>query len=282
MSYDLYFTGKNISKSHFVEYFIDRANYEVSDDRASAYYFNKDTGVYFSFDYADEDNALEVEDGAETSYFASFNQNYYRPHFFGLEAEPEITTFVHSFGCSIFDPQPNGMDDSTYTPTGFIQAWNYGNKNAYEIILDIRTSEVIYSRPTAELEAIWRWNYSLDRIYQSLEMDIFVPRIVFLTVDGTLKTACIWSDDIPTLTPMTDIVYAVRGNDSCIIAQSALDNVLPNLDSSFPLSARNPGSTSLPAHVKNFIQQLPPHNSEVLRVEMDKVLNAEYIEEHKK
>lgn len=288
MSYDLYFTGERISKAEFIEYFQRREGYEIQNDEAC--YSNRDTGVYFSFGYAEEDTA-EDPDRDTIPYFASFNQNYYRPHFFALEAEPELTAFINNFGCSVDDPQ-GGIADGRYSPDGFINGWNHGNKSTYSVILrSAQAAAQIYPRPTAELEAIWRWNYSLDRIYDSLGMDIFVPRIMFAIVDGSLKSMCVWPDAIATLIPNTDIVYIPRSeigsnqqvqtqvNDNCIIDRSMLDGVLADFDPSFPLPARNPAVESLPESIRDFIRNLHPFSGEIVGVSLDNVLNAEYIAE---
>jgi hypothetical protein len=277
MSYDLYFTGQRISKAEFIDYFQNRDRYELENDRAS--YFNQDTGVYFYFCYEDEGANLEEDD---IPCFTSFNLNYCRPHFFGLEAEPEITAFAAKFGSSINDPQ--GADDGEYLPEDFLRIWNTANKWSYSTILDSKQSpEVIYTRSTEELEAIWRWNYSRDRIYDDLGIDLFVPRIMFALVDGNLKTMCIWPDAIATLIPYTDIVYIGRkelGSDDCIVDRSALDGILPDFDSSFPVPARNPAIESLPESIRSFVRDLQPFQGEISIVSPDDVLNAEYVSDY--
>ena len=47
------------------------------------------------------------------------NLNYYRPHIFGMEAEPEVSGFVATFEPIIMDPQIGGMADGEYSRDGF-------------------------------------------------------------------------------------------------------------------------------------------------------------------
>lgn len=84
MSYDLHFTGRGITQDEFQEYSQGRGHYLLSD--TEAWYQNNDTGVCFGFSWAegpdDHGNSL------------SFNLNLFRPHIFGLEAEPELSALT--------------------------------------------------------------------------------------------------------------------------------------------------------------------------------------------
>ena len=99
MSYDLYFRsrspGTRFSSEDFEAYFQPRHWYEVKNSQA--WYRNNDSGVYFVFEYNDPDTDSETgaEHETESGLFpVSFNMNYFRPHPFGLEAEPEVAAFV--------------------------------------------------------------------------------------------------------------------------------------------------------------------------------------------
>src|SRR5262245_20463321 len=113
MSYDLYFlsrsVGRGLSRDEFAGYFSDRNKYQVSESQAL--YSNEDTGVYFTFDYAEpgEDSESQAE-GDPPMLPVTFNMNYFRPHIFGLEAEPEVAAFVSNFNLTVSDPQMSGMD----------------------------------------------------------------------------------------------------------------------------------------------------------------------------
>ena len=113
MSYDLYFTKPEITLQQFEDYFRRRDNYKV--ENAQAWYENEDTGVYFCFEFSDEDSK-DLDFGK-----ISFNLNFFRPHFFALEAEIEVKEFIDKFGFSINDPQNEGMAEGPFTKEGFIR-----------------------------------------------------------------------------------------------------------------------------------------------------------------
>src|SRR5580658_8884848 len=92
MSYDLLFKPRNglLDQGDLVRYFSHRHNYKV--DGAQAIYGNEDTGVYFQFDLQTASEASDTED-----YPVAFNINYFRPSYFILEAEMEVSAFVRTF-----------------------------------------------------------------------------------------------------------------------------------------------------------------------------------------
>src|SRR6266481_6601745 len=105
MSYDLYFRsrtpGRMISQEQFTNYFRGRRHYEIKETQA--WYSNDNTGIYFSMDFGEPGETSE--EGRDSSLLrASFNMNYFRPHVFGLEAEPEVAAFVDHFDSTVFDP----------------------------------------------------------------------------------------------------------------------------------------------------------------------------------
>ena len=122
MSYDLFFVEPKVTLEQFSEYFSDRKRYRV--ENAQAWYENEDTGVYFSFDYSNE----REEDPDAPDGNVAFNMNFFRPHYFALEAEPEVQSIVNHFGFRVFDPQTHGMDDGPYSSDGFFAGWNHGNR----------------------------------------------------------------------------------------------------------------------------------------------------------
>lgn len=130
MSYDLFFIEPEITQEQFETYFSGRYHYKVENNQA--WYENEDTGVYFCFDYSNEPE----EDPEVPNASVAFNLNFYRPHFFALEAEPEVQRFVSYFGFKIHDPQTHGMGDGPYSRDGFITGWNYGNEFGYRAIMN--------------------------------------------------------------------------------------------------------------------------------------------------
>ncbi|QCP52451.1 hypothetical protein FAZ95_25110 [Trinickia violacea] len=90
MSYDLFFTlPADVAQDDVEAYFRQRRCYRVD---GGATYENPDTGVYFSF--AVDEGEVPNEQGTGPQRRIAFNLNYFRPHIFGLEAEPEVSAFV--------------------------------------------------------------------------------------------------------------------------------------------------------------------------------------------
>jgi hypothetical protein len=295
VSYDLYFNRPDISRGAFHTYFNGRPRFQMKGDQA--WYENEKTSVYFYFEWLQDDavqtgseERVEEEVGPENDAFAFFNLNYYRPHFFGLEAEPEVRAFVEHFSCAIYDPQTAGMGDGAYSRSGFLAGWNQGNRFAYSAILGSENSpEAVHTKPTQELEAIWTWNSSIDEIYDQLQLDIFVPRIFYALVEGKLCSVALWPDGIPTLVPEVDFVYVGRQKlslggpnqpkDYCLVVQRDLDGVLSDLEDGFPLRARNPRHETTPANVEAFVRKLQSFQGSIQRIGLDSVLNAEWAAE---
>lgn len=160
MSYDLFLnpSSRPLSGEQFASYFGERAHYTVGNDQA--FYENADTGVYFFFDHND--------DGPGS---VTFNLNYFRPHYFGLEAAPEVAAFITAFDLSIEDPQSDGMGDGPFSIKGFLQGWNAGNRFGYRAVLSQGDQNENRVYPTADLERIWRWNFNRS----SLQDEVAAP-----------------------------------------------------------------------------------------------------------
>src|SRR5207244_3141265 len=129
-----------------------RRNFKI--DLPQAVYGNEDTGVYFVFDLQGQ-----PDDGEGSAYSAALNINYFRPSFFGLEAEPEVTGFVRAFDLTVVDPQVGGMGEGEYSADLFLNGWNQGNEFGYSAILNNPDNRKgVVSLPTARLMAAWKWN----------------------------------------------------------------------------------------------------------------------------
>ena len=285
MSYDLYFTAPEVSREQFASYFSDRPGYQLSEEQA--YYRNEDTDVYFSFDYASGDP--EAEETSEER--VSFNINFCRPHFFGLEAEREVRALVDHFSFRILDPQEGGMEEGEYTPEGFLRGWNAGNEFAYRAFLAMdEAPEAVDNWPTEELEAIWRWNYQEEGIQNRLGDEVFVPRIMAIRVDEVLCSVAVWPDAIPCLIPLVDYLLIGRKQfaprrlfrrkqDSCLVP---LENARPVIETfavedhvrpAFCLRYAYP-----PDEILQFVKALAPLDGKLEGVSMDQILNRELVE----
>lgn len=283
MSYDLHFDReKPVTAEEFSTYFSGRPNSRLENRKA--WYENQNTGVYFSFLRPDAGESEMLERQSQ----ASFNINLYRPHFFALEAAPELDAFIKRFQFTVFDPQER--DGEVFSIERFLSNWNRSNEFSYQALLHAgQTASEVQTRPAAELEAVWRWNYELPRIQAELGHDVFVPRIVWLTIEGVLNSAVIWGDGIATLIPGVEKIVIPRKKmapkkmwsrqtDLCLAEQSALDQCLAPLETGkYPLPSRTPGYVSPPERVESFVRGLVPETRKIEGVTMEKVLDAELM-----
>jgi hypothetical protein len=228
MSYDLYFHrgGGAPSVGSIRKYFSKRKNFAVGEKRA--HYENERTGVYFGFDFTDPT-------GGDVAPLA-FNLNYFRPHVFGLEAEPELTRFVDFFELSVDDPQGEGMGKGRYTPEGFLTGWNHGNRFAYRACLSIpeAKTERHFTLPALKNQALWRFNRAYDSLYEHLEDSIgdlppcFVPTAMLLGLpSGKVATAVVWTLDMPLVLPEVDLILSKRDEGLCAAPLREVLGLLP-------------------------------------------------------
>jgi hypothetical protein len=296
MSYDLFFRspvpGQSLSHDEFVRYFDGRPRYEMQESQA--WYSNEDTGVYFAFEHGDQadDSDSEGESEGELSPVA-FNLNYFRPHAFGLEAEPEVAAFVDAFDLTVHDPQMSGMGDAEYSRDGFLRGWNAGNEFAHRALLAQNPTHPYLTLPASQIETYWRWNFERDERQEQVGEAGFVPRIFFFDFDGEVKTGAAWGDGIAILLPTVDLVLvprkllAPRGlfrarEDIVVFTWSELEPILEH----FP---RVPGELvayelfydAAPVEIERLIRDRPRTTEKLKGVAFDQVLDQELIERAK-
>jgi hypothetical protein len=254
MSYDLFFlrrpTSAAVPAEALLAYFTHRPNYAVKNRQA--WYENESTGVYFSFDLTSDDEADSEPDDSDESPEApvddlvpvglSFNMNYFRPHFFALEAEPELTALVEHFSLLVDDPQSEGMGRGAYSRDGFLRSWNAGNAFGHSAIVSQTTKDdapatSFDALPSSALENAWAWNFRRDARQSTLGDDVFVPGIRLVRHEGRPKTFVVWGDAIPIALPEVDLLVLVRDElaprrlfvkkqDICLVSFSALRPLL--------------------------------------------------------
>lgn len=290
MSYDLYFTSPKISLEKFNSYFGDDARYEVNNGQA--FYTNENTGVYFSFDH----NSEPPEDEDDIEHSEVFNINYYRPHYFALEAEPEVRRFIDTFNCTFHDYQNEGMENGPYSREGFLNGWNHGNEFGYSAILGRDDApSMVLSKPTEELERIWKWNAAKQKRENDIQEDIFIPRIMFMTIDGSLGSVCVWPDGISTLIPHVDYLYIPRKElapkkflrkqeeDFCILAKEDFPEFFDfHASEDFELRTSKLPSPHTPKAVKDFVRSLEKFEGQVEGIGFDSVLNSELVQKYQR
>jgi hypothetical protein len=192
MSYDLFLSSRRLSDAAFSRYFKGRKHYQ-----SPGVYENAETGVYFSF-------GIEK---LKTSWWSflwgatrqvSFNINYFRPHVFGLEAAPEVTAFVNAFGCTVEDPQIDGMGSGPYSQEGFLRGWNAGNLLGYQSLAKQSNLNDFLVVEDAWIERVWSWKLRKDVLKNSLAEGHFCPRVSWAKqIDGKQPLAlCVWGEGV--------------------------------------------------------------------------------------
>lgn len=291
MSYDLHMKPRSglFSQERFLSYFQERSSYVVRGQQA--WYQNEDTGVYFSF----ETNSARVEgenSDLAAGYPVSFNMNVFRPSFFALEAEPELTHVVKEFDFTVLDPQTDGMGEGEYEPSRFVSGWRTGNQFGYSVILrDPSNRTDISSLPASKRERIWRWNHARSEVQRQLGESVFVPRIMFFKEGSSVTSAVVWSDGIPTAFPNDiDSVVVYRKELAPrtlfrrkeVIAFASWDAIRPVVER----FGRSQGDAVVgdyatpPKEVVSFLRGLSPRSHDLVGVSADSVLDAELVAQY--
>ncbi len=205
MSYDLYLRPDAFDADAIRRWFKARPNFDVKAEQVR--YANPETGVSWSFHIDEATDAAEGDEGPGGPSVA-FNMNYFRPHTFALEAEPEVAAFLARFPSRIDDPQR--MGDGPYAREGFIEGWNDGNRSTFAIAAK-RNMERPLSADTARVEAAWAWNYGRARLQAEAGENLFVPKIVWLQPGAGAgpEPAITWTFGVATLIPESLITRVV-------------------------------------------------------------------------
>lgn len=217
MSYDLYFykqKKKSITEFEIANYLT--INLVAENENGNQWFFeNKDTEVYFSIEKNDfgkeskSDEEYESFEKFENTNF-SFNLNFMRPSFFGLEAFKFIDKFISDLDLFVLNPQLNS--ETPYKPgrDDLFEDWNLSN---------LRISIDQYERfqssylPLNKSNESWEYNFNRKRLQDQLGEEYFVPRLFFLKTKGENKviTFTSWTQHIPTVLPPAD--YFILGSE---------------------------------------------------------------------
>lgn len=290
MSYDLWFTSKKpISVAAMREYFAEQPNMHMAEGRAG--YENEVTDIYFGFDFSDESE--EREPGRLP---VAFNINYFRPHTFGLEAEPVLTAFVKEFDLGIDDPQMDGMGEGPYSPAGFIRGWDAGNRFGHRAIMSGESAPKPLTLPAARVEGIWRWNFAkADTAEHMFDLigeapPCFIPTIMlFQTGETTVTSLVVWDTQMAIAIPDVDLVLTtIDGGAPVVAPTSDLLSMLEvhstwepdyevTTDRSVGLHTRLVDET--PADVSKKIRAAMRPFQPMRRLRADEILDAELVAE---
>jgi hypothetical protein len=279
-----------VDREQFIGHFVARTHYESVGNQS--WYRNEDTGVYFVFEYSDivTSNAPDFEEPT-SSYPLSFNINYYRPSFFGKEAEPELHAFIERFDLLVDDPQVGGMGVGEYDSAKFLCGWSKGNELGYQAVLQGGGANAIFMAPTLELERIWCWNYKRRQMQAQIGEGYFVPRIFFLEVEGAAKSAVVWPDAIPSLLPQVDYLFVDRRDlaprrlfraipDRALVPWHNAEHVIRDHSSVTETGAFLLSYSSPPREIVKMVRNLPPQTQALRGIATDAVLDAELVAKH--
>jgi hypothetical protein len=284
LSYDLYFKPRNgvVDRAKILAYFSSRPHYKIQPPQVG--YGNEDTGVYFYFEMRDENKREDPE-----HYPIAMGMNYFRPSYFVLEAEPEVTAFVREFDLIVHDPQMHGMGTGEYDPELLKSGWHHGNEFSYSTILrHPKGPASVSSLPSASLLNAWSWNLKRQAFQDELGLTKFVPGVDFVLLEGAIGTAAIWPDGIPIAVPDVDYLIVPRKElaprrlirrveDRTIVA---LKDALPVLQKYGTPDTR--GTLILdydapPGEIATYVTSLPMDKREVKRLSADQVLDRELV-----
>jgi hypothetical protein len=307
MSYDLYLHRRDnagpLTQKEFQSYFEGRPHFTVKGTLAS--YENEKTGVYFTFEYSDGKDP-DADNSTASREHIHFNLNYYRPHVFGLGAERVLTPLMEALDLVVSDPQTEGMGEGEYTPEGFLRGWNAGNRFAHQayLALEQQGEKIIghqHVLPAKTLRACWEWTYGIDALSDRVhddDIDVFIPRVMFVLCDGTLQTLCVWPQLIPTALPEVDQVLVMRdqlpppfanGVDTANAvvpwqevrkAASGFELVPGEGTSGLQYVLMDYGSAEeAPAELVNFVRALPAFGGQLEGIAIDQILDEELVRE---
>ncbi|NLH17894.1 MAG: hypothetical protein GX455_15060 [Phycisphaerae bacterium] len=286
MSYDLYFsprTGK-LDAEQFKEYFQKRPLYKLQGSQA--WYQNDDTGVYFSFEFNDSGDS---EEEGQPGFPVSLNINYFRPSYFILEAEPEVSEFVKAFDLTVSDPQEGGMGEGEYRKDLLISGWNQGNEFGCSAMLKHpKRQEDVATLPSAMLHQVWKWNLGRKTLQEHIGNEQFVASVMFLRYENRTVSFATWIDAIPTVLPRVEMIligrnklarrrFLLKRNDIALASWEQANQAIqiekyPAIGMGYSLKYDNP-----PAEIVEFVKGLTAYSDTLAGLPADQVLDRELV-----
>lgn len=259
-----------------LQYFVARKNFIVTENNVA--YKNPDTGVYFSFTLRYKRNFLLQKNVVS----AEFEINYYRPSFFGVEGERELSAFVVAFEPRIEDPQMHGMGEGPYSGAGFLKGWNFGNVFAVRNALSHGHDQTIVSMPAERLHVVWTWNDQRGERKDKLGNRCFIPMIIFFRIEGLASCVAAWPREAPILLPKADFVLVDRlGSGATRFGLAPWSEVLDVTQRAGFDTAKDPLSLTFlatPAPIATWFDTIPLIDVGTLeRLSVDSVLDDELI-----
>jgi len=249
MSFDLYFykkKGSTVTEKAIARFLAIHSGLDT--DNVTEWLFeNKATQVYFMFNLNEEKNDPDdielyecFEDYDNTRF--SFNLNFLRPSFFGLEAFQFIDRLIAEFDLFVLNPQGSHEGPYKATKEDLFSSWNQTNLVASANRFNPLTCGYL---PEDQSNEIWEYNSRVSDTQEQLGEAYFVPRIFFMKTkkDNQVVTLTTWTQHIPCIIPPTDYVLLIRqyrkmfstANDTVLISRTSLMEKLGAYFEDFPL-----------------------------------------------
>ncbi|MBX3243065.1 MAG: hypothetical protein KF685_01195 [Acidobacteria bacterium] len=218
MSFDLYFYTRKNQKvaSKEIEDYFDRNGCIRDEEFPQWLYESERTGVYFLFEMQTEsDDSEDIEvyesfDDFDNTRF-TFNINFIRPNFFGLEAFPFVEKLMNEFDLYALDPQcPSDPDNpGRKTAEEYYGEWSKTNINFSSEHFD--ELELLHF-PVEKSNDYWRYNFHVEQLQLGLGDDYFVPSLILVrqASTGMPITISTWTEHIPNVFPPADYFFISR------------------------------------------------------------------------
>jgi hypothetical protein len=211
MSYDLYFykrKGRQISENEIGDYLTK--NVTPVDENGNQWVFeNEDTEVYFILDHNEPEDDPETNEMFENfsdfdnTHF-TFNLNFLRPNFFGLEAFQFVEKFMTDLDLFVIDTQSVDQDNPRKIPASeMLATWSKTNLAFSADKFDEFGFKYI---PIEQSDDTWFYNFHKQSIQVRLGDGYYVPKVFLMKskVGNKAITLTTWTEHIPTVIPPAD------------------------------------------------------------------------------
>lgn len=207
MSYDLFFFKQKDCKTtdSDIRNYLDK---RLTNPQNSDQYWheNKETGVYFCIEYNEpktDDEIIEGFDNFDNTHW-TFNINFLRPQFFGLESFPFVEKFINDLDLLVFNPQTNGDDSlKKYSYTDLFYNWNAINERHSS---DLYTEYGLCYLDLEKSNKSWTFNKNRIELQNKIGDGTFVPGIFYFKEHktGQVSTLSVWPEHISVVIPDVD------------------------------------------------------------------------------
>ncbi len=212
MSFDLYFYTRKECKVDptEIEAYLLKNGCVREDEFPQWVYENDDTNVYFVFERQPEnDDPEDIEIFESFNEFdntgLTFNLNFIRPNFFGLEAFPYVERFMKEFGLYALNLQSKSDPDNPLRQSAeeYYSDWSKHNLNFSSEYFD--DLELLHF-PLEISNDYWRYNFHRNELQVLLGDDYFVPTLILAREASTGRpiTISTWTEHIPNVFPTAD------------------------------------------------------------------------------